>query len=237
MQLQDYIRILLKRGWMIVLVALIAGVSAIVFSKLQRPVYKSSVKLSVNPARPSDYGQTLGIKNILWNFSTQMNTRRMAQQVSDRLQLDLPADKLLSKVRFDPDEATYTIQVEARDHDPVLAKDIAQTWAQVFVEKRTADNLELDQRDRILVTILDDAQYGSKFSPRTKINALAGAVLGALLGTVIVFGLEYLEAGTIRTAEDVERHVDLPVLGAIPSAAAPGARAQQRRWWQVWQKA
>jgi len=237
MQLQDYARILLKRGWIIVLVALIAGVSAIVFSKLQRPVYKSSVKLSVNPARPSDYGQTLGIKNILWNFSTQMNTRRMAQQVDDRLQLDLPLDRLMQKVRFDPDEATYTIQVEARDYDPILAKDIAQTWAQIFVEKRTADNLELDQRDRILVTILDDAQYGSKFSPRTKINALAGAVLGGLLGIVIVFGLEYVEAGTIRTAKDVERHVGLPILGAIPAATHPGSQARQRHRWQVWQRA
>lgn len=237
MELRDYARVLLKRGWIIVLVALVAGASAIVFSKLQRPVYRSSVNLSVNPARVSDYGQTLGIKNMLWNFSTQMNTRRMAQQVSDRLQLDLPADRLLQKLHFDPDEATYTIRIEARDYDPILTKDIAQTWAQIFVEKRTADNLELDQRDRILVTILDDAQYGSKFSPRTKINALAGAVLGAIVGMGIMFVLEYLEAGTIRTAEDVERHIGVPILGAIPAATLPGARAQQHRWWQVWQRA
>jgi capsular polysaccharide biosynthesis protein len=34
---------------------------------------------------------------------------------------------------------------------------------------------------------------------------------------VIVFFLEWLEAGVIRTPEDLERQLDLTVVGAIPS--------------------
>ena len=35
---------------------------------------------------------------------------------------------------------------------------------------------------------------------------------------VIVFFLEWLEAGVIRTPQDIERQLDLTVVGAIPSS-------------------
>lgn len=52
--------------------------------------------------------------------------------------------------------------------------------------------------------------------PRTVLNTLAGAVLGALLGMVIIFILEYLESAIVRRREDVERALSLPVLASIP---------------------
>jgi capsular polysaccharide biosynthesis protein len=41
-------------------------------------------------------------------------------------------------------------------------------------------------------------------------------VFGALLGTVLVFGLEWLESGVVRRSEDVERYLEIPVIGSIP---------------------
>ncbi len=63
--------------------------------------------------------------------------------------------------------------------------------------------------------IIDDPRYTLEF-PNTKINTVAGAVLGFLIGLAIVFVLEYIEAGVIRSREDVDRFIGLPVLGAIP---------------------
>jgi capsular polysaccharide biosynthesis protein len=37
-----------------------------------------------------------------------------------------------------------------------------------------------------------------------------------MLGVVIAFFLEWLESDIVRTAEDVERHVGVAVLGSIP---------------------
>ncbi|MCC6905553.1 MAG: lipopolysaccharide biosynthesis protein, partial [Anaerolineae bacterium] len=54
--------------------------------------------------------------------------------------------------------------------------------------------------------------------PNTKINTIAGGILGLLVGLAIVFVLEYLEAGIIRSPEDVDRFLSIPVLGAIPPA-------------------
>jgi ABC-type sugar transport system permease subunit len=43
-------------------------------------------------------------------------------------------------------------------------------------------------------------------------------ILELLVGLAIVFVLEYLEAGVIRSADDITRFLDMPILGAIPSS-------------------
>jgi capsular polysaccharide biosynthesis protein len=53
------------------------------------------------------------------------------------------------------------------------------------------------------------------YSPKTKINLLAGAVLGVVLGVLIVAVMEWLEAGVVRSTEDLER-IEIPAMGAIP---------------------
>ena len=64
--------------------------------------------------------------------------------------------------------------------------------------------------------------------PQRSINTLAGAILGALLGGVIIFVLEYIESGILRSPQDVDRMLALPVLGAIPAAETAQASARRR---------
>ena len=210
MDLRDYLKILRKRWWIIVLVAVVAAGSAFAFSKAQTPIYRSAVKLSIVPARPSDYGQTLAIKNVLRNYVQQLTTRKMA---------------LLGKVGVVPDEADYTISIETKDPLPSQAQRISQTLAELFVQERQIRNLEVAQQDRILTEIVDNASDPDLFSPKTSINVLAGAVLGGLIGVVIVFALEWFESDIVRSGEDVERYLGVPVIGSIPTISARDAQA------------
>jgi len=231
MQLQDYARVLLKRGWIIVLLAVLAAGSAYVFSKLQTPIYSSTVTLSAVPARPSDYGQTLAIKNLLRNYVQQMQSPAITQQVIDKQQLDMTPDKFVSLLNFNADESTLTISIEARYPTiPAVAAKMAQTLSDIFISTHNQENLQIDQQDRILVKPLRNATSPVIFSPKTSINTLAGAILGALIGVLLVFVLEWLESDIVRTTEDVERFIGVTVLGSIPTiadktsqaAAAPG---------------
>lgn len=217
MQLQDYARMLLKRSWIIIILALIAAGSAYVFSKLQTPLYKSTVTLSAVPARPSDYGQSLAIKNLLRNYVQQMQSPAIAQPVIDKLQLDVSVDKFVSQLNFNADESTLLITIEARHPLTQTVASMAQTLAETFVSVHNQENLQIDQRDRILINILRNATSPEIFSPKTSINVLAGAILGALIGLIIIFVLEWLESDIVRSTEDVERFIGVTVLGAIPS--------------------
>lgn len=232
MELKDYIKVLRKRWWVIALVALIAIGSAYGFSKTQPTIWRSSIKLSIEPSRGSDYGQVLAIKQILRNYALKLTSGLMAQQVVDKLQLDIHASALLGKVAVNPDEADYTITIEAKDQDAGTAVKIVQTFADLFVQERQLKNLEVAQSDRILVSIADNPAPPDIFSPKTSINMLAGGVLGALLGVIILFALEWLESDVVRSSEDVERYIGLPVIGSIPTIttreAAPGSAARVR---------
>lgn len=218
MQLQDYARVLLKRGWIIIALAILAAGSAYVFSKLQTPVYRSTVTLSARPARPSDYGQSLAIKNLLRNYVQQMQSPGIAQPVIDKLQLDMSTDKFASLFNFNADESTLLITIEARYPQlPDVAAKMAQTLADIFVSVHNQENLQIDQTDRILITILRNSTPPEIFSPKTSINVGAGAILGALIGIIIIFALEWLDSDIVRTPEDLERVIGVTVLGAIPT--------------------
>jgi capsular polysaccharide biosynthesis protein len=226
-ELTDYLRIFRKRGWIVIVVALVAAASAFGFSKLQTPVYSASVKLSVNPAR-ADWGLSNATKDLLRNYAENIRTHKMAQDVIDLAQLDMDTTSLLGKLIVSPAADTFTLQLEARDTDPEVAMAIAQTMAEVFVEYRDAWNQKQDKRDRIEVSILDNVwNLGyQQYSPNTKINTAAGGLFGLLVGLLVVFFLEWLEQDVIRSAADVERVIDVTVLGSIPPTASEGSSHQ-----------
>jgi len=68
----------------------------------------------------------------------------------------------------------------------------------------------------VTAIILDDPRYVLDH-PRKGINSAAGAVLGLLIGAAVVLVLEYVDAGIVRTRNDVERFLGMSVLGAIPA--------------------
>jgi protein tyrosine kinase modulator len=223
MDLRDYLILLRKRWWIIALVAVIAAGSAYAFSKVQTPIYSSSIKLNNESSRP-DWGQTQTIKLVLRQYVSKLSTHILAQRVVNELQLDISADKLLSKVAFNPDESYLTIEIEVRDPNGTVAQRIVQKYAELFVLQRQTENLEIDQRDRIITSIADNPTDPELFSPKTSINVLAGGVLGGLLGVVVVFGIEWLESDIVRSSDDVERYLGVPVIGTIPTITARDAK-------------
>src|SRR5262249_44643065 len=73
-----------------------------------------------------------------------------------------------------------------------------------------------DPRERIEVDLLDKPQPAVLNWPKRTQIVLAAAVLGLLAGTVLAFLLEYLD-DSLKSAEDVDRFLNLPLLAAIPT--------------------
>ncbi len=228
MDLREYARVLFKRGWIIILVAIVGALGALLFSRLQTPIYSSNIRLRAQPSRPADWGQSQAIKNLLLQYSEQIQTVSSAQQVIDQLQLDVTPQNLLGRVNVAAHEDNLTLEIQARDPIMENAPKIAQALAENFVVLHQQENLEIDQQDRVLVSLLDNAGPPEKFSPKTTINVIAGAILGGLAGAIAVFLLEYLQSGYIRKPEDVERALNLTVLGTIPTMRTKDVTAKSR---------
>jgi capsular polysaccharide biosynthesis protein len=185
---------------------------------MQTPIYSASVKLSVVPARATDWGSSNSLKDLLRNYAENIRTHTVAADVIDREQLDMDTTTLLGKLFVNPDSSTFTLQLEARDRDPKVAMDIVNRMAIVFTEDRDQWNQKQDKRDRIEVRMLDSVyNLGyQQYSPQTSINTLAGGLFGVLMGLLVIFFLEWLEMDIIRTPADIERTIGTTVLGAIP---------------------
>jgi len=231
-ELRDYWTIARKRGWIIILVAVVAAIAALGVSLVIPKTYEATIQLSVNPGR-ADWGLSQATKELLRNFALNLKSHRMTQMAIDEAQLDMTTDQFLANLDVSDDSSNLSITLVAESHSQEEARLMAQTLADLFVREREAWNQDQDKSDRIEVSKVDDVRYVPLARPNKKINTLAGAIFGAIAGGIIVFFLEWLESDTLRTASDVEKATGSTVLGAIPTggqAKAGGSRFHLPSW-------
>ncbi|MBU6360083.1 MAG: Wzz/FepE/Etk N-terminal domain-containing protein [Chloroflexota bacterium] len=215
MELYDYLQIARRRGWIIIVTALIATISAYAFSRLQTPIYKSSMELFIQPAR-ADFGLSESSRKLISSYIGILYNQKSSDEIRQRLNLDYDRAYIYGSTKIAEDGARYAIQIEVRDYDGDTANRIAREWAQLFVDFRNRENNKQRREDRVDAVLGDDPKY-VKDTPRTAINTAAGGILGALVGLLIVIVLETAQASVLRSNADVERKLTLPLMGAIPS--------------------
>ncbi|MGC9522271.1 MAG: YveK family protein [Anaerolineae bacterium] len=219
MNIQDYIDVLRRRGWIVILAAIVTAASAFVFSKLQTPVYRSSVEVSIQLARP-DLSLTQSAKQLLRSYAHAMWSEARASQVIQELGLFMEPGALKDDVTIVADDSIMVIKIDVDNPDGELANDIANTWAQLLVQWRDDQNARQDKEDRVFAEVIDQASY-RLLRPKTKINVAAGGVLGAVLGTLVVIVLEWLDAGVVHNPKKLETEAGLTLIGMIPPVQRP----------------
>ena len=228
MPIIEYFRILRRRWWIIPLLVVLTALSAYVFSKVQTPVYKATIYVLIKPSR-SDFGLTQSAKLVLRSYVAWLDTRDNAQKVIDTLKLDVTPEALKSNVTLASDDSRFVIQIDVKDQNQKTAADVAWQWADLLKKWRESENASAQRQDWVSAEVLDTPLV-SLYRPQTRVNTLAGAVLGLLLGGVLIFALEYLEAGVLRSPQDVERVLALSVLGTIPPAETTASKNARRLW-------
>jgi capsular polysaccharide biosynthesis protein len=211
---QEYLVVVVKRWRLIGAMIVVGLLVGIILTVTATQLYRSTIKISVNPARP-EYGTALTINNLLNNYSLQLTTVKLAQDVVDQLRLDVAPEALLGRVKVTPQQDNFMLLIEADNPDARTAERIAATLAKTFVNQKNAENAEASRQDRIDLSVLDDPEPAKLYRPRAEVNIMAGLLAGVLLGVLVAFGLEYFD-DTLKTSEDVERVLVMRTLGAIP---------------------
>jgi capsular polysaccharide biosynthesis protein len=206
---------LVRVGWPVVLMAAIGAATALALSLVRPPVWQARTRIVVEPAQGSNWGQTQAIPETIRAYTEDIHTLRMAGEVGDALELDLPPEQLLGQLAVAAKAEVYEIHLDVRDPISTTARAMSHEWARRFVEQQTAASLQLDQPDRILTRLRDQTSL-ELWAPKVVINTAAGALLGALLGAAAIFLLYQLGARMIQTAADAGRAAGAPVVGTIP---------------------
>ena len=217
--IQEYSGVVRRFGWIIVVAIILAGALSYGISYLQVEMYRATVQVSTVPARP-DWGLGNSAKELMRNFVLNLRTFEVAEEVIARAQLDMHPSEFQRLTNVASDDSTFTIEIEARSRDKIVAEVMALTLADYFADERTAYYAQQDKRDRIEVKIVSRVIAAARYQPQPLINTLAGAVLGFLLGIGLILLIIWIESGFLRTPASVERTLDLTVLGAIPVTAS-----------------
>lgn len=215
--LQEIFYILKKRIWIIIGLTFTALLAAGILSFFViTPQYETFTTLLVG--KPQDYRteNSIQIDDIMLSeklvptYGELAKSRVVADNVIDKLKLDMTYGVLQGKIEVSLLNNTEIIKILARDPDRELAAKISDQVSEEFMET-VKETMKIDN-----VQIIDRAVVPENpVSPRKFLNMAIGAVLGMMLGVFLTFLLEYLD-NTIKTPKDVERLINLAVLGTIP---------------------
>jgi len=214
--LREIIFIIKKRIWLIILITLIAVVASWAISSfVLEKQYETYTLLIVN--KPADQDQPLTYSDIDLNrkladtYSIIAKSNTVLEQVIDQLKLEMPPKELNEKITVSGEKDTEIIRISVKDNDPARAAIIANKVGEIFMAE-VVKKMKIDN-----VHVIDPARIPEEpVQPNIRLNIAISAVLGVMVGLVLVFLLEYLD-NTIKTPDDVQKYLELPVLGSVPT--------------------
>lgn len=215
--LRDIFGMLMKRWYIILISVLVCSAAAALISLfVLKPVYQSNTTLYIGKNLDGEktdlaYNDVLLGSQLVKDYREVVKSRLVANEVMQELKLeDMAIEDFTAKLSVDLKNDTRVIQISAMDNDPEMAKNIANKVAEVFMVK-VVDIMQVDN-----VKVIDTAEVPDKpVKPNKKMNVAIGFILGLMVGFGIVFIIEYFD-NTIKTADDIKKYLDLPVIGTIP---------------------
>lgn len=207
-----------KRLWLIMLITLIFGLlSAVVSYFILTPTYQLKTQLLVN--QTSSEQQLYETNEVQTNiqlintYNVVIKSPAILEEVQQNLNLDRTIEDLDSQIQVTSAKDTQVVEIVVEDTEPHVAAKIANTTAEVFQEKITG-LMNVDNVNILSPAVVKENIQPVKPSPLT--NITLAIVLGLMIGTAVVFILDYLD-NTIKTEDDIADSLGLPVIGVIAS--------------------
>ncbi len=220
--LGDLLRVVWKRMWVVLLVAVVLTSAVVGVSLGQTPMYEASIKILVGQKQGSDVPGALGsdvqgLQQLAQTMADLISTRPVAEAVIRQLDLRMSAEAFLENLSVEQVPNTQSIQVFYKDPNPTQAKDIANAIGATFSDRISEVS---PSANAITATVWESAGLpDSPVSPKPMLYGLLGLMLGLILGVGLAFLLEYLD-DSWRSPEEVEQISGVPTFGIIPNFEA-----------------
>lgn len=255
MELKDYINVIINRRWIIIATTAAVLAITLIFTFIQAPVYEAKVAVlsEFNTASDSVLGSFF--RTALFNpdryISTQaeiIQTYTMAQAVESALQAkyeenarlrqegedvfipdEVPgASELAGMVNLVQTQNTDVFDIMATNTDPLLARDIAQTYAEEYIASRQLSAIrELSEARRELWNriqeVEDEIERAMEEARQYTQGNVPTTVLNEAQRAVSLWVSLYEKYITLRIAESLEQR-GLEII----QPARPGVKTSPR---------
>lgn len=211
--LNKLIKMLMKHLKILISLPLITLVIGVMLSVLVfKPEYEASTQILVN--QKEHEGSILAQQvqsnlQLVKTYSDIIKSPRILDEVSKQLNGEYSEKKLSNMLTVNNQAESQIININVRSENKKDAQKIANKITKVFSDE-ASQIMNIDN-----VSILSKADQAKKVSPKPVQNAVISFLLGIIISLVIIFLKETLDK-RIKTEEDVEEVLNLPVLGSIP---------------------
>ena len=207
---------LLLHKWKLLFVALLAGsvLGGAYCSFLLETTYRAEASLYITSSESLLSFSELQLSSALTeDYAYIIKSRTVLERVIDELGLDMDYKQLGDIVGVTNPDSSHVISISVTTSDPEMSRNIANSLLNVSVE----------QINQIvgngMPSVIDESVIRAVVTQKPSMSKYI--VLGAMLGFVLVAGIlivRMLMDTTIKSEDDVERYLGVPLLSSIPYA-------------------
>lgn len=184
MELRQYVTLLRKWLWLILLCTVLAGVAAYVVSRNSQKIYQASATLMVNqaatPTSAAAYADILTSERLARTYASLLVSRPVLEETAARL--GISAVGLKPSITVTPVRDTQLLEIKVDGPDRVLIAEIANTLPQVFleqnrelqlgrvIESRTSLETEIDNTLSDIVRTQEELVNATDDTQRTRLE-------------------------------------------------------------------
>ncbi|MCC3665549.1 hypothetical protein LLE80_12195, partial [Staphylococcus haemolyticus] len=217
----------IKKNWKIfVFLPIVFLLISLVYTFfIASPKYEASTQVLVNEKEKDKDMMAQQVQSniqLVNTYSEILKSPRILDEVAKEHK-EYSASQLNKMVSVNTEAESQILNLSVRANSEKKSEKITNDVAKVF-KKQIPDIMNVDN-----VTVLSSADgTATKVSPKTTANIVGSLLLGLIIAAIIVALKEVFDK-RIRTEEDVEKELEIPVLGSIP-------RIKKLRGIKIWAK-
>ena len=216
---------LLLHKWKILLVALLAGavLGGAYCAFLLETTYRAEASLYITSNESLLSFSDLQLSSALTeDYAYIIKSRTVLERVIDEQQLDMDYKDLDKLVSVTNPDSSHVIQIAVTTSDPQMSRNIANSLL----------NISADQINQIvgngMPSVIDESVIHSvvEVKPSMKKYCALGAILVFVLAAGVLI-VRMLIDTTIKSEDDIQRYLGVPMLASIPYAKNFGKEAKK----------
>ncbi|MDW8802589.1 Wzz/FepE/Etk N-terminal domain-containing protein [Clostridium sp. A1-XYC3] len=218
LDLRDFFYIIRKRVKMIVGVTVACTLAAGILSFFViKPTYEAKSTIIVGKPQGNEkngnvqYNDVMMYQNLVKTYAEIAKSASVSERSAQKLGGSLTSEQLKKITTVTPQQGTQILAITATSKSPEEAVKIVGAVSSTFIE----------ESKRVFPTggdiqIMDKAKLPEEpIKPKKALNIAIAFFLGLMASVGLTFVLEYMDS-TMKTEEDINKYLGLPVIGIIP---------------------
>ncbi|MDK0654541.1 Wzz/FepE/Etk N-terminal domain-containing protein [Clostridium perfringens] len=210
----------LKKRWKLIALITIAAtlVSAILSFFVIKPQYEAKAKLFIGKQETQETNaynnsDVMMYQQLMKTYAELVKTSDLVTKAVKSADLNYNQNEIkeiLNNLTANPSADTQILDLSFKGGNPKEVLKVTESITNEFISESKElipnGNVQVIQKPQL-------PEY--PISPNKKLNILIAFLLGLMVGVGVVLLLEYLD-NTFKSREELEKTLDLPIIGSIP---------------------